>query len=282
MQIGSRSAFCLWVKIKAYSPQNFCMKGISILSYNVNGIRAAETKGLSRWLSTVNADVVCIQEIKVSEADFDPTPFAALGYECHIFPAVKKGYSGVAIFSKLKVDTVAKGIGIKNYDDEGRNIRIDVGDVSIMSAYFPSGTTGDERQDVKMKYLDDFFSYMQALKQGRSKIIVAGDYNICHREIDIHNPVSNKDSSGFKPEERAWMEKYFTNGFTDSFRYKNPDAREQYSWWSYRANARNNNKGWRIDYVAVSDVLKENIAEARMFQEAKHSDHCPVFCRLEF
>lgn len=274
--------FCLCLKFKAYSPPKFNMKNISIVSYNVNGIRSAETKGLSEWLKSVDADVVCIQEIKVSEGDFNPAPFEALGYTCYIFPAVKKGYSGVAIFSKIKADKVERGIGIANYDEEGRNIRIDIGDMSVMSAYFPSGTTGDERQDVKMKYLDDFFKYIQELKKVRSKIIVAGDYNICHRAIDIHNPISNKDASGFKPEERAWMEQYFTNGFTDSFRYKHPEARDQYSWWSFRANSRDNNKGWRIDYVAVSDELQGNIAEARMFQEARHSDHCPVYCKLKF
>ncbi len=256
------------------------MQQLSILSYNVNGIRAAETKGLSNWLKIVNADVVCLQEIKVSEEDFDGSKFQALGYECFIFPAVKKGYSGVAVFSKIKPDFVQKGIGIKAYDDEGRNLRIDLGDLSIMSAYFPSGTTGDERQAVKMKYLDDYFAYIHELRKTRSKIVVAGDYNICHTAIDIHDPIRNKDVSGFKPEERAWMEKYFNSGFTDAFRYKHPDALHQYSWWSYRANARNNNKGWRIDYITVTNNLQSNIAEARMHQDAKHSDHCPVECRM--
>ena len=257
------------------------MKALSILSYNVNGIRAAQTKGFAGWLQTINPDIVCLQEIKVSLDDFDSSAFTALGYECYLFPAQKKGYSGVAIFSKLKADNVARGIGIEAYDNEGRNIRIDIGDLSIMSAYFPSGTTGDERQGVKIKYLDDFLNYIKVLKQTRSKLIVAGDYNICHTAIDIHDPVRNKDVSGFKPEERAWMEQYFNSGFTDAFRFKHPNALNQYSWWSYQANARANNKGWRIDYVAVTDNLKDNITSAKMYQDAVHSDHCAVECKLE-
>lgn len=253
---------------------------LKILSYNVNGIRAAESKGLSSWLKTIDADIVCLQEIKVSRADFSDVPFKALGYECYIFPAEKKGYSGVGIFCKTKPDNVVEGIGIKEYDAEGRNLRLDFGELSVMSAYFPSGTTGDERQGIKMQYLEDFYTYIHQLKAQRPKLVVAGDYNICHTAIDIHDPVRNKDVSGFKPEERAWMEKYFTTGFTDSFRYKNPKALHQFSWWSYRANARANNKGWRIDYIATTDNLRDKILEAKIFQEANHSDHCPVFCRL--
>jgi exodeoxyribonuclease-3 len=193
---------------------------------------------------------------------------------------VKKGYSGVAILTKIKADNVVKGIGHKKYDDEGRNIRIDIGDVSIMSAYFPSGTTGDERQSVKMDYLDTMYDYLGTLQKERSKLLVCGDYNICHKEIDIHNPVANKDTSGFKPEERAWMSKFFDSGFIDTFRAFHSEA-DQYSWWSYRANARANNKGWRIDYIAATKNLKSNLVEAAMYQDAKHSDHCPVYLKLK-
>jgi exodeoxyribonuclease-3 len=174
---------------------------------------------------------------------------------------------------------VVEGTGNKSFDDEGRNLRIDIDDISIMSTYFPSGTTGDERQAVKMQYLDFFFTYIRELEKTRAKLVICGDYNICHREIDIHNPVSNKDSSGFKPEERAWMEKYFSSGYIDTFRHFNPDPHE-YSWWSFRANARNNNKGWRIDYIAATRNLEKNLVEAKMFQQAKHSDHCPVYCKI--
>jgi exodeoxyribonuclease-3 len=256
------------------------MREIKVISYNVNGIRSAVSKGLLHWLKEADPDVICLQEMKVHKDDFDPKPFEALGYHCYLFDAAKKGYSGVGIFSKIKPDNIVIGTGMKQYDDEGRTLRIDIGDLSIMSIYFPSGTTGDERQAVKMKFLDDFYKYIHHLAKTRSKLIVAGDYNICHRAIDIHNPISNKDSSGFKPEEREWMEKYFNSGFIDTFRHfhKEPD---QYSWWSFRANSRNNNKGWRIDYITVTKNLEKNLVESAMFQNAKHSDHCPVYCKLK-
>jgi exodeoxyribonuclease III len=255
------------------------MRELKIITYNVNGIRSAVSKGLLNWVGEVNPDVLCLQEIKIARKDFDPYPFEALGYHSYIFPAVKNGYSGVAILSKIKPDNVVEGTGNKAYDDEGRNLRIDIGNTSIMSTYFPSGTTGDERQSVKMQYLDFFFNYIQELQQTRTNLVVCGDYNICHREIDIHNPVSNKDTSGFKPEERAWMEKYFNSGYIDTFRYFNQQPHE-YSWWSFRANARNNNKGWRIDYIAASKSLESRLIESRMYQQARHSDHCPVYCKI--
>jgi exodeoxyribonuclease-3 len=255
------------------------MSELKIISYNVNGIRSALTKGFATWLKEAAPDVICLQEMKVHKDDFDPKPFEALGYHCFLFDAAKKGYSGVAIFSKIKPDNVVYGTGIKQYDDEGRTVRIDIGDLSIISIYFPSGTTGDERQSVKMKFLDDVFGYLHQLEKTRKKLVVAGDYNICHREIDIHNPVSNKDTSGFKPEERAWMEKFFNSGFIDTFRHFNPQPHE-YSWWSFRANARANNKGWRIDYISVTNNLEKNLVESKMFQQVKHSDHCPVYCKI--
>ena len=256
------------------------MAEIKVISYNVNGIRSAVTKGFVDWLKKENPDVICLQEIKVAKEDFDPKPFEALGYHTHIFSAVKKGYSGVAVFSKIKPDNVVHGTGIKQYDDEGRNLRIDIKDVSIMSSYFPSGTTGDERQAVKMQYLDDFFHFIHDVAKTRKKLLVCGDYNIAHTEIDIHNPVSNKDTSGFKPEERAWMQKYFDSGFIDTFRHFNKEA-HQYSWWSFRANSRANNKGWRIDYIAATKALEKNLLESRIMQDIVHSDHCPVYTKIK-
>lgn len=257
------------------------MAELKVISYNVNGVRAALKKGLADWLKQINADVVCLQEIKVSREDFDPKPFEALGYHTYIFPAIKKGYSGVAVLSKTKPDNVVEGCGIKMYDDEGRNLRVDLGDLSIMSAYFPSGTTGDERQAVKMKYLADFYKYISDVAKKKGKLIVCGDYNICHKPIDIHNPVSNKDTSGFKPEEREWMEQYFNSGFIDSFRFFNKEP-HQYSWWSQRFNSRAQNKGWRIDYIAATKNLEKNLVESRLYQDAVHSDHCPVYTKFKF
>lgn len=256
------------------------MSELRIISYNVNGIRSASSKGFAGWLAETRPDVICLQEIKVAREDFDPAPFEALGYYCNIFPAQKKGYSGVAIFSLQKPNHVQAGTGHALYDAEGRNLRIDIGEISIISSYFPSGTTGDERQNIKMEYLDYFFDYVQQLQKTRSKLVIAGDYNICHKPIDIHDPVRNKDTTGFKPEEREWMEKYFNSGFVDSFRHFHKEP-HQYSWWSFRAGARGKNKGWRIDYIAVTKNLEKNLLDAAMFQDVKHSDHCPVYCKLK-
>jgi exodeoxyribonuclease-3 len=256
------------------------MAELKIISYNVNGVRAAIKKGLINWLKEMDADVVCLQELKADDEAFDKKAFAELGYESYTFPAEKKGYSGVAILSRIKADNVVRGCGIREYDFEGRNIRIDIGDLSIMSVYIPSGTTGDERQAVKMKYLDAYYDYIHALLKERPKLILCGDYNICHTEIDIHNPVSNKDSSGFKPEERAWMSKYFDSGFVDCFRHFNKDP-HHYSWWSLRANSRANNKGWRIDYISATKNLEKNLIEAKMYPDAMHSDHCPVYVKMK-
>jgi exodeoxyribonuclease-3 len=253
---------------------------MKVVSYNVNGIRAAVKNGLIDWLKGVQPDVLCLQEIKVAEVDFDASPFAELGYHCAIFPAEKKGYSGVAIFSKQKPDNIVRGIGIGEYDFEGRNIRADFGDLSVLSAYFPSGTTGDLRQGVKMDYLAAMLSYTSELKKTRPQFLLCGDYNICHTEIDIHDPIRNKDTSGFKPEERAWMTRFFDTGFIDTFRLFNTQAHE-YSWWSYRAGARKNNKGWRIDYIAATESLKDKIKSSAIFQDAVHSDHCPICCELK-
>jgi len=253
---------------------------IKIISYNVNGIRSAITKGFVDWLKTANPDVICLQEMKVHKDDFDPKPFEALGYHCYMFDAAKKGYSGVGIFTKIKPDHIETGMGMKQYDDEGRMLRIDIGDLSILSVYFPSGTTGDERQAVKMKFLADVQIYLLNLAKTRKKLVVTGDYNIANNPIDIHNPIANKDTSGFKPEERDWMTKYFESGFIDTFRHFNKSA-NQYSWWSFRANSRANNKGWRIDYIAVTKNLEKNLLDASIMMDVIHSDHAPVYCKLK-
>lgn len=193
----------------------------------------------------------------------------------------KKGYSGVGIAVKTPHKEVVKGMNIPRFDAEGRLIRMDIGDITIVNSYFPSYSSGDERQSVKMDYLEDFYTYIHQLKQEKPKVIVAGDYNICHQAIDIHDPVGNKNSSGFLPEEREWMTKYFNSGFIDTFRYFHPEQKAEYSWWSFRANARNNNKGWRIDYLAATKELEPQLLEAKIFMDVKHSDHCPVYLKLK-
>jgi exodeoxyribonuclease-3 len=253
---------------------------LKILSYNVNGIRAALKKGFADWLKTTEADVICIQETKALEEQVDTSVLKDLGYYHYWFSAQKKGYSGVAIFSKIKPNKVILGSGIDYMDFEGRIIRDDFDFFSIMSLYLPSGTNLN-RLDYKFKFMDEFKEYIDNLKQEIPRLIVCGDYNICHQAIDIHDPVRNKKASGFLPEERAWLEGFIQSGFIDSFRYLNSEP-DQYSWWSYRANSRNNNKGWRIDYALVSNPLKDNIKRAYLLPEAKHSDHCPVGVELKF
>ncbi len=252
----------------------------SIISYNVNGIRAAINKGFVEWLSEVSPDVICLQESKAHPEQVDFSPIEDLGYHHNWVSAVKKGYSGVVTISKKEPDQVVEGCGIEKYDNEGRIIRTDFGDWSVLNCYFPSGTSGDERQGFKYEFLNDFFDWAHELKKERSNLIIVGDYNIAHTEMDIHNPKGNKKNSGFLPEERAWMTKWFENGFTDAFRHVNPEKVE-YSWWSYRFNARKNNKGWRIDYQSVTDNLKDKIKEVRHLGDAMHSDHCPVFMSID-
>jgi exodeoxyribonuclease-3 len=252
-----------------------------IISYNVNGIRAAQKKGLLDWISAAKPDILCLQETKAQPDQIETNLYEELGYHCYYFSAQKKGYSGVAIMSKEKPDHVEYGCGIETGDFEGRVIRADFGDKSVISAYFPSGTTGDIRQDIKMAFLADMQEYLIELQKTRPNLVVCGDYNICHEAIDIHNPVSNKKSSGFLPEEREWVTQFLGSGFIDSFRHLNKEP-HNYSWWSYRANARDNNKGWRIDYNMVTKNMEEQIDRAAILPEAKHSDHCPILVEMNW
>lgn len=250
-----------------------------IASYNVNGIRAASNKGLIDYLKEENFDVVCFQELKAMPEQIDEGAFSELGYHLYWYSAEKKGYSGVGIISKEEPDAVHCGVGHELFDAEGRVIRLDYEWGSVISAYFPSGTTGDIRQSVKMEFLEYFFDYIEELKQEIPHLVVCGDYNICHQAIDIHNPKGNEKTSGFLPEEREWMTQWFDSGFIDSFRKLNPQP-DQYTWWSYRANARVNNKGWRIDYISVDESLEENLKASGIHNHAVHSDHCPSWVEL--
>ncbi|MEP2278239.1 exodeoxyribonuclease III [Maribacter sp.] len=253
---------------------------MKIISYNVNGIRAALRKGFLDWLSAVSPDVVCLQEIKANEDQLDLTLFEKAGYKYNYwYSAQKKGYSGVAILSKTEPDNVVFGTGIDYMDFEGRNIRADFGDISIMSMYLPSGTNM-QRLDFKLTYMADFQEYANALKKTNPNLIVLGDYNICHEAIDIHNPVGLKNVSGFLPVEREWIGEFMKSGFIDSFREFNSEP-DNYTWWSYRANARNNNKGWRLDYAMVASPLKDRLSRSVILSEAKHSDHCPILIEVE-
>ncbi len=225
--------------------------------------------------------MLCLQELKAEPSQVDVGAFEELGYRLFWYPAQKKGYSGVAIFSKRKPDHVEYGCGMKAYDDEGRVIRADFGDVSVMSVYHPSGSSGELRQAFKMQWLADFQRYIDELKKTRAKLVICGDYNICHQPIDIHNPKSNVNSSGFLPEEREWIDTFLKTGFVDSFRHFNKEP-HNYSWWSFRANSRAKNLGWRIDYNLVSSNMESQMKRVAILAEAKHSDHCPVVLEIDF
>ena len=254
---------------------------MKILTYNVNGIRAALRKDFSSWLKAVNPNIICLQEIKANPEQFEASVFTDLGYHCFWNPAEKKGYSGVAILTKIKPQHVEYDCGIEEIDFEGRILRADFDRFSVMSAYFPSGSSGDIRQEFKMKFLTQFQNYVNVLKKDFPNLVISGDYNICHKAIDIHNPQRNKNTSGFLPEEREWMSEFIASGFTDSFRHLNPEP-HNYSWWSYRANARAKNLGWRIDYNMISENLLSNLSRSAILSQAHHSDHCPVLVELEF
>lgn len=252
-----------------------------IISYNVNGIRAAISKGFIDWIKTDPADVICLQETKATRESIDYKALNDLGYTDYWYSAEKKGYSGVAIFTRIKPDYVQYGNNNKVSDDEGRILQIQFGDTWLINAYFPSGTTGDVRQTFKYVWLDEFLSYLNDLRKQHPKLIVCGDYNIAHKDIDIHDPKGNKKTSGFLPEERAWMDKFFASGFVDTFRELNPEP-HRYSWWSQRfPTVRAQNKGWRIDYINVTDPLKHKVKVAAIFPEVKHSDHCPVYMEID-
>ena len=253
-----------------------------IISYNVNGLRAAIKKGLIEWLKTDPADIICLQEIKAEKENIDIALIEDLGYETYWFSAQKKGYSGVAIFTKIKASNIVYGSKIEQSDFEGRVIRADFGNISLVNAYYPSGTSGDERQTYKYKWLDEFLDYLKALKQTGKHLIICGDYNIAHKAIDIHDPKGNKNSSGFLPEERAWMDKFIANGFVDTFRVIHPDEPHHYSWWSQRfPSVRLQNKGWRIDYICITEDLKDKLTDAKIYPDVKQSDHCPIYAALK-
>ena len=251
---------------------------MNIISYNVNGIRAAINKGFVDWLKRESPDVICLQEIKANKEQVEISEIENLGYNTFWFSAQKKGYSGVAIFSKQKPNHVEYGSGIDYMDFEGRIIRLDFDKVSIISLYLPSGTNLD-RLDFKFKFMEDFKDYIYHLNNEIKNLVICGDYNICHKAIDIHDPIRNKNVSGFLPEEREWLDRFIGDKFIDSFRFVNSSP-HQYSWWSYRANSRANNKGWRIDYNMVSKSMEEKIVNASILSDVHHSDHCPIKLEL--
>lgn len=252
---------------------------MKIITYNINGIRAALQKDFLGWVKASKTDVLCLQEVKANTDQVDLSSFEDLGYHIYWHAAQRKGYSGVAILSKQKPVHVEHGCGENKYDDEGRVLRVDFSDFSVLTTYMPSGSSSEERQIFKLEWLDFFSHYSKKIQKKIPRLIINGDFNVCHQAIDIHNPIANKNAPGFTPEERAWFSAFLNLGYIDTFRYFTKDP-HHYSWWSYRAGARKKNLGWRIDYQLASKEMSERLKRCVHLPEAKHSDHCPVLLEL--
>jgi len=247
-----------------------------IMTFNCNGIRAAARKGFFDWLPKADADVVCLQETKAQVDQLSDPVFHPEGYHCHYFDAVKKGYSGTALYSRVKPKKVKKGLGFELADTEGRYIQADYEGLSVASLYLPSGSSGDERQARKVSFMGDFMKHMKKLSTVNCEIIVCGDWNICHKEIDLKNWRPNRKNSGFLPEEREWLDVLYDKvGYVDAFRRVNEEA-DQYSWWSNRGQARAKNVGWRLDYQVVTEGIAKKARSAEIYTAQNFSDHAPV------
>ena len=252
---------------------------MKLITYNVNGIRSAFTKDFLGWLQVANPDIICLQESKAGNDQIDIESLEKIGYKSYWHSAQRKGYSGVGIATKLEPNNIVYGCGIEQYDNEGRVIRADFDNFSVISVYVPSASN-IERLGFKMQFCHDFLKYVKNLKKEIPNLIISGDFNICHEAIDIHDPIRLKNVSGFLPMEREWMTDFMNEcQLIDTFRFFNQEP-DHYTWWSYRQNSRAKNKGWRLDYNFVTDGMKEKISRAVILKEAVHSDHCPVL--LEF
>ena len=247
-----------------------------IISLNANGIRAAERKGFFPWLEQQNADFICIQETKAQTEQLKSEAFWPKGYHCFYHDAIKKGYSGVAIYCKNQPTSTTKGLGWKDIDDEGRFIEAQLGNLSVISLYLPSGSSKEERQVFKYSFLDRFLPYLHELEKNNRDYIICGDWNIAHKEIDLKNWKGNKKNSGFLPEERAWMDQLFSQQqWFDAFRLVN-QQQDQYTWWSNRGQAWAKNVGWRIDYQIISAGLKDKVQSTSIYKDERFSDHAPL------
>lgn len=253
---------------------------MKIISFNCNGMRSAASKGLFEWISTVNPDIICFQETKAKPEQCFPEKWADLGYSIHHHTAEKPGYSSVAVYSKSKPKSVLVGLGNTFFDKEGRSLGLEFPNFFLWNVYFPSGTSGEQRQTKKMEFLETINMYSEKLKTKYKNVILCGDVNIAHQEIDIHNPKGNKKNSGFLPEEREWLSNFLSLGWEDCFRKLHPQ-RQDYSWWSYRSNARSQNKGWRIDYFFLTKSLVKNVLSSEIHNEIVLSDHAPISIELK-
>jgi len=252
-----------------------------IITLNCNGIRAAARKGLFDWLPEQDADVICLQEIRAPVEVLLDAPFQVPGYHCHYLSAERKGYSGVALLSKRRPDELVEGLGWADMDPEARYLEARYAGLSVVSVYIPSGSSKDERQQIKMDFLDRFLDHLKGLRRKRRDFVICGDWNIAHKEIDLKNWRANQKNSGFLPEERAWMDQLFgPAGFVDAFRAVCKDA-DQYTWWSNRGQAWAKNVGWRLDYQVVTPKLESRVKSARIFTAERFSDHAPLIMDYE-
>jgi exodeoxyribonuclease-3 len=249
---------------------------LRVITLNVNGIRSAAKKGLYRWLAAQKADLVCLQEIKAQEADLEDGPFSLKGFGANFYCAKKKGYSGVALYSRAEPDAVVRGFGVPEFDDEGRYLEARFGKLSVISVYFPSGSAGAHRQASKFRFLKKFFLHLKQIRERNSEVILCGDWNIAHKEIDLRNWRSNQKNSGFLPEERAWLTRVLDElGFVDVFRRLNARP-EQYTWWSNRGQAWAKNVGWRIDYQIATPGVGRSARREAIYKRRRFSDHAPL------
>ena len=247
-----------------------------IITLNANGIRSAARKGLFEWLEQQDADVVCVQETKAQLDQLADPLFHPLGYHCYYHDAQKKGYSGVAVYSRVKPQHVVVGYGSREFDAEGRYLEVQLQGVSVVSLYLPSGSSSDDRQQAKFRFLAEFMPYLRALKRKRRDYVLCGDWNIAHKEIDLRNWRSNQKNSGFLPEERAWLDELFGDvDYVDAFREVNAEP-DQYTWWSNRGQAWSKNVGWRIDYQVLSPRLRGSVLSAAIYKQQRFSDHAPL------
>ncbi len=252
-----------------------------IVTANLNGIRSAERKGFFSWLSRQKADVVCLQETKAQQHQLEAPEFHPKQFHCFYHDAIKKGYSGTAVYARAKPDKVLSGIGVDWIDNEGRYLEARFGKLSVVSLYLPSGTTGDIRQDYKIKVMDHLLEHMKKLKRGSRQVVICGDWNIAHTEADIRNWRGNKKNSGFLPEEREWLTALFEqHGYADAFRAL-PQKEHEYTWWSNRGQAYENNTGWRIDYQIITQNLVPNVKATRVYRTKRFSDHAPFIVDYE-
>ena len=253
-----------------------------VVTLNVNGIRSAARKGLYPWLAAQRADIVCLQEVKAHEADLEPAILNPKGYLGHFHCAEKKGYAGVALYTRARPDKVVKGFGVREFDAEGRYLEARFGKLSVISVYLPSGSSGPHRQASKFRFLEAFLPHMAKLRRSGREVLLCGDWNIAHKEIDLRNWRSNQKNSGFLPEERAWLTKLFDEvGFVDVFRRLNAKP-DQYTWWSNRGQAWAKNVGWRLDYHIATAGLAKTAQREAIYLRKRFSDHAPLTIDYEW